>query len=142
LIEMVLAKADSNISAYYDEQLIDPTNKPLKQLGEELRDELNGTIELLLQAKNQRRLLTGSDGDRLVLRAVEARHPYIDPINLIQAEVLKVLRDRENRRKHEEREEAQTVTNPVDELIIDGLLLHDTLGVSIQAIAAGMQNTG
>lgn len=139
LIEMVLAKADANISAYYDQQLIEPTNTPLRELGDQLRHELTATISHLLTVKQQQRLLTGSDGDRLVLRAVEARHPYIDPINLIQAEVLKVLREREARRKSDERDEQ---LRAVDDLTIDGLLLHDTLSVSIQAIAAGMQNTG
>ena len=146
-------KADVNIHAYYDAQLIPPSATALVELGRSLREELSATIAEVLQLKGQQRLLEGSDGDRLILRAVQARWPYIDSINLIQAELLKVIRERERTREkrlkeredkddpfHEHTREAEHVG--ADDQSIDGMLLMDTLGVSIQAIAAGMQNTG
>ena len=153
----MLVKADVNIHAYYDAQLIPPSAVELIQLGRRLREELSGTISEVLQLKGQQRLLEGSDGDRLILRAVQARWPYIDSINLIQAELLKVIRERERMRERrmKEREDkddpfhdhssgasTEHLHAGVDDQSIDGMLLMDTLGVSIQAIAAGMQNTG
>jgi phosphoenolpyruvate carboxylase len=148
-----LVKADANIHAYYDAQLIPPSAVELVELGRRLREELSGTITEVLQLKGQQRLLEGSDSDRLILRAVQARWPYIDSINLIQAELLKVIRERERMRavRLKEREDKDDPFHDqhnavghvgVDDQSIDGMLLMDTLGVSIQAIAAGMQNTG
>ena len=155
LIEMVLVKADPHIQAYYDLMLISDAQPELKQLGAQLRGELRATITELLRLKEQRRLLEGSDGDRLILRAVQARHPYIDSINIIQAELLQIIRQRERsrerrRKEREDRDEGVADGNGHDagrgqadaESGIDSMLLMDTLGVSIQAIAAGMQNTG
>ena len=154
LIEMVLVKADPHIHAYYDQQLIPPQQQPLVQLGQQLRGELTRTISEVLAIKGQARLLEGTDGDRLILRAVQARWPYIDSINLIQAELLRVIRERERlkERRAKEREDRDDPLHDhahtgaphdaVEDGSIDSMLLMDTLGVSIQAIAAGMQNTG
>ena len=149
LIEMVLVKADAHIQHYYDRMLLPPDEPQLQQLGEKLRGELDATVRAVLELKQQKQLLHGSDGDRLILRAVQARHPYIDPINLIQAELLRVIRDRETarERRRREREDSDDAHDgrpgeAEEEAGIDGMLLMDTLGVSIQAIAAGMQNTG
>ena len=106
-------------------------------------------MRAVLDVKQQKQLLHGSDGDRLILRAVQARHPYIDPINLIQAELLAVLRDRQAAKELRRRERDNSddthdgrAGEPEEDAGIDTMLLMDTLGVSIQAIAAGMQNTG
>ena len=151
LIEMVLVKADAHIQHYYDQMLLPASESSnLAQLGERLRAELADTVRAVLDVKQQKQLLHGSDGDRLILRAVQARHPYIDPINLIQAELLRVIRDRETsrERRRKEREDnddahdGRTGEAEHEDAGIDAMLLMDTLGVSIQAIAAGMQNTG
>lgn len=150
LIEMVLVKADAHIQHYYDQMLLSHSDPPaLHQLGDKLRAELDNTVRAVLDVKQQKQLLHGSDGDKLILRAVQARHPYIDPINLIQAELLRVIRDREAARDRRRRDRDNSDdahdgrTGEAEEDVgIDAMLLMDTLGVSMQAIAAGMQNTG
>lgn len=52
-------------------------------------------------------------------RLIEMRNPYIDPINMLQVEILKRLRE-----------------DP------DNSRLRDALMVTINGIAAGMRNTG
>lgn len=146
LIEMVLVKADENIFAFYDHLLVPPE---LLGLGEMLRADLKSTISYLLRCTGQKRLLDTTNSDRLIMRAVNSRHPYIDPLNLLQAELLKVIRDQEDQKEKleesdpgtgDEEGEKPKVNEFGDQEMED--LLRDTLGVSIQAIAAGMQNTG
>ena len=147
---MVLVKADSHIQHYYDSLLLPADSPQLAQLGVALRAELDDTVRAVLDVKQQKQLLHGSDGDRLILRAVQARHPYIDPINCIQAELLRVIRDRDSSRErrmkaredNDDAHDGRTGEVAEEDAGIDALLLMDTLGVSMQAIAAGMQNTG
>ena len=114
-IDMVLAKSDEGIAAYYDECL---AGNDVKHLGEELRQKLRETEAVAqdivkdLQIKEDRQNLRAS---------IFLRNPYADPINLIQGEVLRRLRV-EN---HQETK-----------------ALEDALMVTIAGIAAAMKNTG
>jgi phosphoenolpyruvate carboxylase len=121
LVEMVLAKADNRIEQYYEKLLVE---EKLKPLGKELRSELDKTIKNLLLIKQQKTLLA-DNSDRVLARALRFRHPYVDPLNLLQAHLLRIIRAAE--------EQGQNNILPQ---------LQDALTVSIQAIAAGMQNTG
>ena len=115
MIDMVLAKSDEGIAAYYDECL---AGDDVKHLGEELRGKLRATIDVAqdivkdLQIKEDRQKLRAS---------IFLRNTYADPINLIQGEVLRRLRIE----KHQETK-----------------ALEDALMVTIAGIAAGMKNTG
>jgi len=115
LIEMVLAKSDLRVSARYDELLV-PEN--LRQQGKRLRAQLLQTTRAVLHIKGTQVLLDGPENAVLV-RSIDSRHPYIDPLNLLQAEVMHRIRSGET-----------------DQIAMD------TLMVTIQGIAAGMQNTG
>ena len=135
LIQMVLAKADSQISGicfvhgefanaayfqigYYDNRLA-PSS--VQYIGADLRVRLSRCIALIQEVIQGDRLLAA---DPVVRRAIEARIPFTDPLNLIQVEVLRLLR---------EHEEDGAGEDPV---------LRDTMSVTIQGIAAGMGNTG
>ena len=113
LIEMVLAKADERIAAQYDRALVP---EELRGLGEELRARLTRTAEAVLRSTDHRELL---EQNPVLRRSISVRNPYVDPINLVQVEVLRRLRGREK----DER-------------------LHDALLLTINGIAAGMRNTG
>lgn len=113
LIEMVLAKADDRIAAQYDRALVP---EELRGLGEELRARLTRTAEAVLRSTDHRELL---EQNPVLRRSISVRNPYVDPINLVQVEVLRRLRGREK----DER-------------------LHDALLLTINGIAAGMRNTG
>eukprot|EP00798_Chlamydomonas_sp_ICE-L_P002906 gene2906-4964_t len=114
LIEMTLAKTDSRIAALYDEVLVDFEDG--KKLGVELRGKLASTTQALLDVTGEKALLTNNPALRCL---IEMRNPYIDPINILQVEILRRLRqDPEN------------------------MKLRDALLVSINGIAAGLRNTG
>lgn len=114
LVEMVLAKASPEISARYDRRLVPD---PLRPIGERLRDELRSTIATLLTVTRHRELL---EHNPVLRRSVDVRNPYVDPINLVQVEILSRLRSGKG----------------------DLDTLRDALLVTVNGIAAGMRNTG
>ncbi|HKU40481.1 MAG TPA: phosphoenolpyruvate carboxylase, partial [Polyangiales bacterium] len=112
LLEMVLAKADPDIAAYYDRVLV---SDDLRPLGQELRASCRSTIAAILRAKGQTELL---GGDPELRRTIDLRNPYVDPLNVLQAELLRRAR------------------------VTDDARLWDALLVTVNGIAAGMRNTG
>jgi phosphoenolpyruvate carboxylase len=113
LIEMVLAKSEPDIAAHYERYLVSP---PLQEIGRELRGELAQTGEAVLRVTGHQMLL---EDNPVLRRSINVRNPYVDPLNLMQVELL--------RRMHEMGD---------DDHIRDALL------VTINGIAAGMRNTG
>ncbi|HKE90669.1 MAG TPA: phosphoenolpyruvate carboxylase [Gemmatimonadales bacterium] len=114
LVEMVLAKASPEIAARYDLRLVP---EKLRPIGEQLRGELRATIATLLSVTRHRELL---EHNPVLRRSVDVRNPYVDPINLVQVEILSRLRSSG----------------------ADIELLRDALLVTVNGIAAGMRNTG
>jgi phosphoenolpyruvate carboxylase len=114
LVEMVLAKASPEIAARYDLRLVPESLRPI---GERLRAELRATIATLLTVTRHRELL---EHNPVLRRSVDVRNPYVDPINLVQVEILSRLRSGGG----------------------DIELLRDALLVTVNGIAAGMRNTG
>jgi phosphoenolpyruvate carboxylase len=112
LIEMVLAKAEARIAAYYDRLLV-PDD--LRDIGDTLRARLLRTIELVRGVTGHERLL---ENNHALRRSIDLRNPYVDPINVVQAEILRRLRQ-----------------TPDD-------TLRDAFIVTANGIAAGMRNTG
>jgi phosphoenolpyruvate carboxylase len=113
LIEMVLAKADARIAAEYDRQLVTPELRPL---GAELRGRLSRAVNALLGVTGHRELL---EENPVLRRSINVRNPYVDPINLVQVEVVRRLRQGDS----------------------DPRLRHAFM-VTVNGIAAGMRNTG
>ena len=113
LFEMVLAKADAGIAAEYDRQLVPAALQPI---GQELRDRLARAVSALLLVTGHSHLL---EGNPVLRRSIDVRNPYVDPINLVQIEVVRRLRQGD----HDPR-------------------LHDAFVVTVNGIAAGMRNTG
>ena len=112
LVEMVLAKAEPEIARHYDALLVRPE---LTGLGDELRGRLRETTQAVLETLGVPELLHGDPGLR---RSLAVRNPYVDPLNLLQAELLRRVRREEDPR------------------LIDALL------VTLTGVAAGMRNTG
>ncbi len=113
LIEMVLAKADARIAAEYDRQLVPSELRPL---GAELRGRLTRAVNALLGVTGHRELL---EENPVLRRSINVRNPYVDPINLVQVEVVRRLRQNDS----------------------DPRLRHAFM-VTVNGIAAGMRNTG
>jgi len=112
LIEMVLAKSDGRIAAEYDRRLVPAELQPL---GRDLRTRLDRVIAAVLRVTGHRVLL---ESNTVLRRSIDVRNPYVDPINLVQIELLRRFR-----------------TN-ADDRVKSALL------VTINGVAAGMRNTG
>ena len=82
---MVLAKADGRIAAHYDAPLVPPDLQPL---GADLRRRLRRRRRACCRHRRE-----GLLADNPVLRrSIDVRNPYVDPINLVQVELLRRLR--------------------------------------------------
>jgi phosphoenolpyruvate carboxylase len=118
LIEMALAKADGGIAAHYDRHLV-PEDQ--QDLGEMLRQRLQRAIEVVLAITGHQQLL---DNNPVLRRSIDVRNPYVDPINLLQVELLRRLRGARGANAE------------------DTVWLRRALLVTINGVAAGMRNTG
>lgn len=116
LIEMVLSKSSSNIAQRYNELLV---SNELKSIGDQLIKGLNETTKIIKMVTGHKELL---DNNKLLRDSLIIRTSYVDPLNLMQAEILKRLR-----------------SLPSDS---PNILLLDCLIITINGIAAGMRNTG
>lgn len=114
MLEMVLAKSDPRVAAWYEERLTE--DPELQRLGVELRSRLARTVAALKRLTGRENLLDNNPAMRWSIRV---RDPYTDPLHLLQAELMARLRDRP-----------------------EEPLLESALMVTIAGIAAGMRNTG
>ena len=112
LTEMVLAKAETRIAGEYDRRLV---ASHLQPIGTELRARLARAMDAVLAVTGHRELI---ESNAVLRRSIDVRNPYVDPINLLQIELLRRFR------------------RDPDEQV--GAALH----VTINGIAAGMRNTG
>lgn len=138
LVQMVLAKADPYVAEYYDRLLVPPALKPL---GVKLREELAETVQDILKISDQIQLL---DNDPVVRRAVEARVPFTDPLNVLQANILARLRgvDYSGTEGSEEANSGDSGAGLEATKVEPDRLLEDALIVSIIGISRGVGNTG
>ena len=111
--EMVLAKSDLGIAKLYSELSGDLH----EQFFPIIESEYNLTRDLVLEYSGQEALL---EGDITLQRAIMLRNPYVDPMSLMQVDLLQRWRE----------------SNREDEAIFDALL------ASVNGIAQGLQNTG
>ena len=114
MLEMVISKTDSNIAAYYEQQLV-PAD--LLHLGQTLRQRLELARQQVLAILQQQHLL---EHNIALQHSMSVRNPYTDPLHYLQAELLK--RERQHSRTNSAVEQA--------------------LKVSMAGIAAGLRNTG
>ncbi|MEM7135814.1 MAG: phosphoenolpyruvate carboxylase [Myxococcota bacterium] len=112
LVELALAKADERIASRYDALLTPPE---LSDIGANLRGRLTEMRALLLNVLNRESLLENAP---TLQRSLQLRRAYLDPINLIQAELLR------------------------RERVADDAQLQDALLATVNGIAAGLKNTG
>ncbi|KII77727.1 phosphoenolpyruvate carboxylase [Vibrio renipiscarius] len=114
MLEMVYSKCNIGISRYYDERLADEALLPL---GDRLRAQLQQDIKTVLNVENNENLM---QSDPWGQESIRLRNIYVEPLNMLQAELL--YRTRQTDEPSPELEEALMVT--------------------IAGIAAGMRNTG
>jgi phosphoenolpyruvate carboxylase len=112
-VEAMLARTDLAIAAFYDELV--PSN--LRVFAGEIHREYQLTTEMVLKLRGSARLL---DSDPTLQRAIKLRNPYIDPMHLMQVDLLKRWR----------------ATDRSDKALFGALL------ATISGIAQGLQATG
>lgn len=112
MLEMVFAKADAGLSAFYDERLVP---EELHPIGQRLRQQLAADAKTILQLTGAEQLIDDHPWSR---ESIALRNIYTDPLNVLQAELL-----RRNREQNDP-------------------LIEQAIMVTIAGIAAGMRNTG
>jgi len=112
-VEMVLAKADIAIAARYARLAgpLEPSYFP------GIRAEFERTVNWVLRLKGTSALL---DEDPALQRSIRLRNPYVDPMSLLQVELLARWR---------------AAGRPDDDLF-------QALLATVRGIAQGLQNTG
>jgi phosphoenolpyruvate carboxylase len=113
LIETALAETDPRVAAEYDRRLVPPALQPI---GAALRQRLETTIGVMKEATGSEHLL---EENPVLRRSIEVRNPYVYPINLVQIELLRRLRESDQ-----------------DAAISKAFM------ITVNGIAAGMRNTG
>jgi phosphoenolpyruvate carboxylase len=112
-LESTLARADLEIAAAYEE-LAETRHE---HFAAKVREEFQLVVEQVLSIKQGNTLL---ERDQTMQRSIELRNPYVDPINLLQVDLLR--RWRESGRQDRD--------------------LFESLLASIAGIAEGLQSTG
>jgi phosphoenolpyruvate carboxylase len=112
-IEAMLARADVDISACYD-ALAPPE---LAGTAAAIRAEFALTVARIVDIKSGAGLL---DADRTLQRSIALRNPYVDPMNLMQVDLLRRWR----------------AGGRADPALLEALL------ASVGGIGAGLQTTG
>jgi phosphoenolpyruvate carboxylase len=114
-VEIAMAKADLNIARLYASTLVQDAGLRESVFGI-LAEEFERTRQMLLAVTGQSGLL---EGNSVLSQSIRLRNPYVDPMSLIQVELL--------RRKRTEAPSER---------------LNYALGATINGIAAGLHNTG
>jgi phosphoenolpyruvate carboxylase len=112
-VEAMLGRTDMDIASHYDALAGDE----LRAQGEPIRREYELTVRHVLRLRGSARLL---DGDPTLQRSIQLRNPYIDPMHLMQVDLLRRWR------KTERKDRA----------------LFGALRATINGIAQGLQATG
>jgi len=113
-VELGMAKADLDIARLYSGLV---KNAALgKRVFSMLEEEFLRSRDMILRVTGQRELLARN---RVLARSIRLRNPYVDPMSLIQVELLR----RKQQAQH-------------------GQELEYALGATINGIAAGLHNTG
>jgi phosphoenolpyruvate carboxylase len=114
-VEIAMAKADFAIARIYADLVTDAALRD--RVFEMLRQEFERTARVILLVTGQRDLL---EKNSVLSRSIRLRNPYVDPLSLIQVDLLR-------------RKRALTDPDPT---------LDYALGATMNGIAAGLHNTG
>jgi phosphoenolpyruvate carboxylase len=120
--EIAMVKADFAIARLYADLVTDAGLRD--RVFEMLRREFDRTSQTILAVTGQQELL---ENNPVILRSVRLRNPYVDPLSLIQVDLLR-------------RKRADATNSSVDLSI--GSSLDYAIGATMNGIAAGLHNTG
>jgi phosphoenolpyruvate carboxylase len=112
-VEMVLAKCDLDIAEVFS-KLSGPLHEEFFGL---IRSEFERTQRVLLQLKGSNALL---QGDPRLAASIRLRNPYVDPMSLLQVDLLQRWRDGDGK----------------DDALLQALV------ACVNGVSQGLQNTG
>ncbi|MFZ4619361.1 MAG: phosphoenolpyruvate carboxylase [Bacteroidota bacterium] len=117
-IQMIVAKADLDIARHYAD-LVEPAvlREHVYSL---LRERFERTKQVVMKISDQQGIL---DNNPVLQRSITLRNPYVDPLSLMQVELLKRIR-------------AEKITPAQQRELEEAIFL------CINGIAAGLRNTG
>ena len=113
-VEMALGKADLSTARLYSELVKD--EKLRERIYEMLEAEFHRTVRAVLAITQQKELL---ETNRVLAHSIKLRNPYVDPMHLIQVDMLRRKRSGE-----------------------DTPQVNRAIAATISGIAAGLRNTG
>jgi phosphoenolpyruvate carboxylase len=113
-VEMALAKADFGIASLYASLVADPGMRG--RVFSKIESEFKRTLAAVLEVTHQTQLL---ETNKVLARSIRLRNPYVDPMSLIQVDLLR-------------RKRAGEDTEAVNRAIAG----------TINGISAGLRNTG
>lgn len=117
--ELTLCKADMGIAALYSGLVEDPAVR--KRIFGLLMAEFRRTEAAILAVTGRRQILAR---EPVLLKSVQLRNPYIDPLNYLQVEMLRRLRSSEKRPASE----TEAIRSAIE--------------LTINGISGGLKNTG
>jgi len=113
-VEIGLAKSDMSIARLYSELVLDTELRA--RVFDQIRGEYEKTVRAVLRLTRQKQLL---ENNPVLARSIRLRNPYVDPMSILQVELLRRRRGGE-----------------------DTAEVHNALGATINGISAGLRNTG
>jgi phosphoenolpyruvate carboxylase len=113
-VEIAMAKADMAIARLYAGLVTDPRLRD--RVFQMLREEFELTRQQILRVTAQRELL---EKNSVLFRSIRLRNPYVDPMSLIQVDLLRRKRNGDS-----------------------NALVDYAIGATMNGIAAGLHNTG
>jgi phosphoenolpyruvate carboxylase len=122
-VEMALAKADFGIARLYASLVEDEALRA--RVYDVLEAEFNLTRRMLLEITGQQRLL---ETNPVLERSIRLRNPYVDPMSLIQVELIR-------------RKRTLLAANPTADTP-ELAELNRAISATINGISAGLRNTG
>ena len=122
LVELEISKANPKVSAYYDAKCCS-SDSNLTALGKELREKLDEAVATFLKIAGKSELL---EDQPLTKAAFSARAHYMNALHALQGEAMGRMRGADAPAEGTETYRC----------------LNDAMIVTVQGIAAGMQNTG
>lgn len=127
-IETSLAIADFKIAEYYAENLVssDLNQKFFKRIAQEFA----ATRSAILEVTEQETLL---ELIPYLRHSINLRNPYVDPLSYLQVKLIKELRQRSS---------AETESSETKSQSLESDRLLETVLMTINGVAEGLQNTG
>jgi len=113
-VELAMSKADLTIARLYASLVTDASLR--ERVWQTITEEFERTRQVILSVTGQKELL---ETNPVLLRSIRLRNPYVDPMSLVQVDLLRRKRAGE-----------------------DTEALNYALGATINGIAAGLHNTG